>query len=531
MRRAVLYARVSSDDRGKDGRNLDSQLEMGRDYAEQQGYQVVAKVAEDDKGASGASFELPGLKRVLHMAEAGQFDTLIARDMDRLSRDLLKQLQVEEALDRAEVEIKYVLADYPDTAEGELSKIIRGTIAQFERRKITERMVRGRFNKVRAGHVLVHGLPPYGYRVAEVDGKHALVVYEPEAKVVRMVFDWYTKDGLSIAAITRKLTELKIPTYADTHGRIKKQRGYGVWGRSVVHTLLKNEVYVGKWRYGKRNNSKGKWRNSADDHVLTVEVPAIVSVEQFEAVKARSVENGRNSKRNMRHEYLMARRAVCGSCGLKMNGKTTISRGRTFRYYRCPAASGSLDSARQCDAPYFRVDLVDAAVWGWAKELLTDPGALEHGLEQYQADGRQEHEPLAQRLAVVDGLLTDNRRKLERLLDLYLEGDFDRGLLAERKAKIERTMTSLQDERADLAAKLAAVKTLSIEQAANLQAFVAKVATGLDVAEADFETRRKVIEALNMTATLAVEEGQQVAYVSFLLDKKAYQLSPREPVL
>jgi DNA invertase Pin-like site-specific DNA recombinase len=54
-KRAVLYARVSSDDRGKDGRNLSGQLEMCRDYAERCSWLVVAELAEDDRGASGAA--------------------------------------------------------------------------------------------------------------------------------------------------------------------------------------------------------------------------------------------------------------------------------------------------------------------------------------------------------------------------------------------------------------------------------------------------------------------------------------------
>ena len=52
-KRAVLYARVSSDDRGKDGRNLAGQLEMCRDYAVENGWQIVAELSEDDRGASG----------------------------------------------------------------------------------------------------------------------------------------------------------------------------------------------------------------------------------------------------------------------------------------------------------------------------------------------------------------------------------------------------------------------------------------------------------------------------------------------
>ena len=147
-KRAVLYARVSSDDRGKDGRNLAGQLDMCREYAHEHGWHVVADLAEDDRGASGASFDLPQLDRVREMAHDGGFDVLVVREIDRLSRSLAKQLIVEEELKRNGVEIAYVLADYDDTPEGRLMKHVRATVAEYEREKIKERMVRGRRLKV-----------------------------------------------------------------------------------------------------------------------------------------------------------------------------------------------------------------------------------------------------------------------------------------------------------------------------------------------------------------------------------------------
>ena len=39
-KRAVLYARVSGDDRGNDGRNLAGKLELAREYAMSKGYRT-----------------------------------------------------------------------------------------------------------------------------------------------------------------------------------------------------------------------------------------------------------------------------------------------------------------------------------------------------------------------------------------------------------------------------------------------------------------------------------------------------------
>jgi|GEM_PF-2642225 len=73
MKRAVLYARVSGDDRNKEGRNLAGQIEMGRVYSQERKYEVAAELSEDDRGASGAAWELPQLSKILEMARNHEF--------------------------------------------------------------------------------------------------------------------------------------------------------------------------------------------------------------------------------------------------------------------------------------------------------------------------------------------------------------------------------------------------------------------------------------------------------------------------
>jgi site-specific DNA recombinase len=533
-KRAILYARTSYDDRDTDGRNLAGQLEMAREYALSKGYRIVAELAEDDKGASGASFELPKLGEVLEMAEAKEFDVLIPREIDRLSRNLAKQLIVEEELKRFGVDVEYALGEYPDTPEGRLNKHIRATIAEYEREKVVERMVRGRRNKVKAGNVVVNGNPPYGYRVAEVDGKTSLVTHEAEAKIVRMVFTWYVHgDGesgpLTIYTIAGKLSDMGIPTYADTHGRYKVQSP-GKWHRSVVYKMLKNETYIGRWVYGKRNNPNGKWTENPDDHTLVVEVPAIVDLELWELAQAQLVENKRNGPRNLKYEYLLAKRVTCGSCGLKMQGQTITTRGNTYAYYRCPAARWRRDCARTCNTLLFRVDQTDAGIWDWIKGLLTDPETFARGLRKYQAQRDKENEPIRARLGVVDDILAENRRQLERLLDVYLAGDFPRELLTDRKNRLETTIRSLERERSGLVDHLEA-GNLTEGQIQTLRDFVAKVGAGIDVAEADFQTRRGVIEALNVQAVLTVEDGEKVVRARCRAGDKVYNLRPLECML
>ena len=57
-RRAVLYARVSTDEQARHGYSLAQQLEALREYAGREGYEVLDEVA--DAGERGAYLERPG---------------------------------------------------------------------------------------------------------------------------------------------------------------------------------------------------------------------------------------------------------------------------------------------------------------------------------------------------------------------------------------------------------------------------------------------------------------------------------------
>jgi site-specific DNA recombinase len=470
----------------------------------------------------GQAFELEQLNRIREMAHAGELDVLVVREIDRLSRSLAKQLIVEEELRRCDVQIDYVLGDYPDTPEGRLNKHIRATIAEYEREKINERMMRGRLLKVKSGSTMFNGNPPYGYQeVQDDDGNWELVIIPEQARIVELIFAWYVYGDseaeptgpMTISAITHRLTEMKVPTQIDLQGRTNvKKRGYGVWSRNTVWTMIKNETYAGRWIYAGTS--------------LEVSVPRIIPPELWRAAQSRLAKNRASSPRNLKHNYLLRRRVYCGKCGLKMQGKSKRGKagGHLYFYYRCPALARTV-YVRDCDLPIFRVDHVDPVVWEWIKSLLSIPDRFTEGLKAYLVKLDRENAPLRERLGVVDDLLEKNRVQLQRLLDLYLAGDFPKEVLTERKSRLEATIEALLAEKDALDASLAQ-QSLTQGQIADMQAFAAEVAEGLAAAEEDFAARQRIVDMLRLEATLAVENDEKVVYVRCMIGEAMLSLSP-----
>jgi hypothetical protein len=81
--------------------------------------------------------------------------------------------------------------------------------------------------------------------------------------------------------------------------------------------------------------------------------------------------------------------------------------------------------------PAFRVDMIDSIVRQWVKNLLQDPENVMDGLRGMQEENRRTHIALYDRQDLIQGQLDDLLRQQEKLVDLYISGDFDKDVLLE----------------------------------------------------------------------------------------------------
>src|SRR3954451_3373335 len=84
-KRAILYARVSTDEQARSGYSLAQQIEALREYAAREGYEVLEEV--QDPGQSGASLARPRMDRVRDLVAGGGLFIVLAQDRDRFARE------------------------------------------------------------------------------------------------------------------------------------------------------------------------------------------------------------------------------------------------------------------------------------------------------------------------------------------------------------------------------------------------------------------------------------------------------------
>jgi site-specific DNA recombinase len=84
-KRAILYARVSTDEQARSGYSLAQQIEALRAYAAREGYEVLEEIS--DPGWSGAYLDRPGLDHVRALVQSRSVDVVLAQDRDRFARE------------------------------------------------------------------------------------------------------------------------------------------------------------------------------------------------------------------------------------------------------------------------------------------------------------------------------------------------------------------------------------------------------------------------------------------------------------
>jgi DNA invertase Pin-like site-specific DNA recombinase len=147
--RAALYVRVSTEDQ-----HLDHQEHDLRREAERRGWQVVAVFAEKVSGKRAA--KRPELEKLRHAAAMNRFQAVLVWSIDRLGRSLLEVLSVVEDLHEHEVGLASLRESAIDTTSsmGRLVLGIFGAVAEFERRRLSERTISGLAGARRRGKTL-----------------------------------------------------------------------------------------------------------------------------------------------------------------------------------------------------------------------------------------------------------------------------------------------------------------------------------------------------------------------------------------
>lgn len=511
MLQVALYTRVSDKEKQGDNTSIPSQLAAMRQYAAEQSMDIIAEFVETESASKyGEGLERSELAKARALARAGTIHAILFYSRNRFTRDIGDGVILRRELQKLGVKlICYHPHPHEITSDKELINILEDYISEQYIENLREATMRGMVATAKAG-VYSQGDVPYGYVLEGRKLEKRLVIVEDEARIVRLVYEWFVVDNLSTTQIANKLTDAGIPTPGDLRKMPSRKRSTGVWSKAYIRLMLRQEAYAGTCYVHKFTNLGGNKRVLRPrEEWIPISIPAIVDRAIWEQAQERLTARDYERRQKFHHmyTYLMARRVNC-ACSYYMSGHTRKNpvNGTSRHYYACHSREGALGFCG--NSTHFHAELVDGAVWEFIKSLLRDPAAVLAGYKEAQEGTQGQDKVLRQQLALVDNEVTDYTAKLSETLDQrrMAKSPTLKTMLDERAEEYAGILDELKAKRDKLAAKLSE-ETITDEHIHSIVAFAEEMRAELDDIETtnDVQAKRRLVEALNLRITLRVD--------------------------
>lgn len=256
------------------------------------------------------------MQKVLRAIESNEVAGIICRDCARLSRGdlidcgtLMSTLQYTSTL----VATPMMVYDLEDKKHKQFfqDELLRGSYYLDYTKEV---LATGREVAVTKRGAYIGSAAPYGYKKIKIGKLCTLEPHETEADVVRMIYDLYVNEDLTLYAIGRKLDAMGI-----------KPRTGDTWRDTTLRQIISNHHNDGKVIYGKRKKKtfiedgkqvqKRKW---ADQYEIVDGMhPALVDHETFVKANEKRTNNPRIIK-DLKLSNPLAGILFCSKCGHAM---------------------------------------------------------------------------------------------------------------------------------------------------------------------------------------------------------------------
>ena len=409
--KVALYARVSTEEQ-KANFYLNAQIELLKKHAYDNRFEVYDEYIDD--GYSGTSYERPQFQRLIEDSKQGKFQIILVYRIDRFFRNNKDLLNTADELQKLGINIRSITEPFDTSYLGKFVLSLFGSIAELERNTFMERSKMGKLRRAKEGYYSGASPTRFGYsynketKKIEINGK--------EAEIVGLIFRLYNESGSSILKITRELRNLG---YKTKEGHEMRE--------DVVHDILRDSIYIGKW-YANRHDSKtGKLKPK--EEWIEVKVPKIILEEDFLKAQGLLQTRRNHSERNAKYDYLLQGLVKCGDCGNTVAGTADkqfqIKNGKRYGpyfklYYRCTHfVKNKFERLVNCNLRYVQAEKIENAVWKEIEKILQKPELLKNAIKKETEITSKNGVEIKQELEIIEKQIQSSEREEQRILDAY----------------------------------------------------------------------------------------------------------------
>lgn len=439
--RVTFYARVSTT-REEQENSIENQIAFFTDMIQKNpNWKYVDGYVDRVRGESAEN--RTNFMCMVEDGKAGKFDLILTKEVSRFARNTIDSLTYTRDLLRAGVGVFFQNDNICtiDT-DSELRLTIMSSIAADEVRKLSERVRWGHKRAIESGNVMGNSRI-FGYDKRDCK----LVINEEEAKMVRLIFELYSTGDYSSRKLEKILWE---KGYRSRNGtRIH---------HNTINSIIQNPKYKGYYCGNKvkiidyrtreqRFLPEEEWIMYKDETGEVV--PAIVSEEIWE--KSNAVFRERSTAIKSRGRSFKDRSVFTGKLWCKAHDKpywrtsysNSVSQGKPIYQWVCSEKKRS--GAKACASfSIMENDLYKMLSEHFQKIADNIDEYVTDFMRIYRESGRDVS--VQQQINEMAALLTKEKAKREKLLDLYTDNLITRDEFCERNDSVNVLISQLEED-------------------------------------------------------------------------------------
>jgi len=410
----IGYCRKSTDDKEKQVLSIDQQIYELKEYALREKLEIVDFLIEK-QSAKTTGRKIFG--SLIERIEKGEIQGIVAWNPDRLARNSIDGGKIIYLIDEGKLlDLKFPTHWFDNTPQGKFMLSISFGQSKYYVDNLSQNVVRGLHYKLRQG--TWPSLAPFGYRN---DRNTRGIILEPKiSKIIKISFNKFVSGEItSIKEVQNLLTTNKI---------------IGKFGRPITLTkvkkMLSNPFYFGLMNYGK-------------DSVMGTH-PCLVSRRNFDLVQEKLAK--RDDKRPHTNIFPFTGFIKCAECGCGITAEKHFknylkTRGKVeYTYYRCTKKKQPWSQV------YINSNNLEVQLRKLVGSLSLKEIWANKLLEMLKKDEEKEIKFAKRELDNLSFSLTETEKKLDKLLEGYLEELVDSTNYQQKKKELLGAKALIQEK-------------------------------------------------------------------------------------
>lgn len=415
---AVILSRISSKNQ-EDGASIDGQLNNGREYCTRKGLKIIQEYTFQESSTRGNRPKF--FEMINFIKKQKEPVALICDKVDRLQRGFKEAPIIEGLRKSGKLEIHLITENQVlhqhSTSQELMVYNIWVMMAQNYTDSLSNNIKRSHKEMIRQGRVFTK--LRVGYKRTGEKNKD-IIIDDSCAFLIRKLFVEYSTGLYSVDEMHAKAKEWGL----------KNRKTGKPFNRSNIGKILQDEFYIGIEVINKGTKNEIRYK-----HIY----PHLVSDELFD--KCRKVREGKghnhsNKIKDDRH-VLFKGMIKCKNCGCTVTPEPP-KKGK-YIYLRPKPKNG-------CNCKQINEEVANSLVEKVLKSMMIPEDVLNMYLDKLKQrfDTQQQEETLQQQLKEKD--LDNARKRLNRLVDLYLVEDIDKETYDRKKIELTREISVLESQ-------------------------------------------------------------------------------------